>query len=103
MRELVLVILVVLAAASTALTASAGNSVPPRLEEGKRLYTSKCARCHRFYDPAKYDDRAWNEWMNKMRKKTKLNDAQFATLANYLQSLGPERTPSPAMNKNKER
>jgi len=69
---------------------------------GKRLYTAKCARCHKFYDPAKYDDRTWNEWMGKMRQKAKLNDEQYAKLSGYLQTLRPTRGPVPIMNEKKE-
>ena len=53
----------------------------------QKLYTAKCARCHKFYDPAAYDDAKWGAWMAKMKKKSRLTDEQYATLSRYLQSL----------------
>ena len=26
-------------------------------DPGRKIYTGKCARCHKLYDPAKYDDK----------------------------------------------
>ena len=54
---------------------------------GKKLYTGKCARCHKFYDPARYDDKSWDLWMQKMKLKAKLNDVQYQTLSQYLATL----------------
>jgi mono/diheme cytochrome c family protein len=54
---------------------------------GKKLYTAKCARCHKFYDPAKYNGASWNTWMEKMRSKARLNDEQYKHLTEYLQSV----------------
>jgi mono/diheme cytochrome c family protein len=54
---------------------------------GKKLYTAKCARCHKFYDPATYNAESWNTWMKKMRRKARLNDEQYRGLTNYLQSV----------------
>jgi mono/diheme cytochrome c family protein len=60
---------------------------------GKKLYTAKCARCHKFYDPTAYDDSKWNEWLGKMKQKARLNDEQYAKLGSYLQSLRIESKP----------
>mgnify|MGYP000468372158 CR=1 FL=1 len=49
--------------------AGAADLTPAEAAAGKRLYVNKCARCHRFYDPAAYDDMAWNGWMVKMKQK----------------------------------
>jgi len=57
---------------------------------GKKLYTAKCARCHPFYDPAKYDEERWNTWMEKMRRKAHLNDEQYKQLSEYLRSVRAE-------------
>jgi mono/diheme cytochrome c family protein len=59
------------------------ESLPP----GKRLYSTKCARCHQLYDPAAYDEKKWNMWMEKMRQKTRLTDNQFKQLDEYTRSL----------------
>jgi mono/diheme cytochrome c family protein len=60
---------------------------------GKKLYTAKCARCHKFYDPTAYDDSKWNEWLGKMKQKARLNDEQYTKLSSYLQSLRIESKP----------
>ena len=51
---------------------------------GRALYVNKCARCHKFYDPAKYNDADWNKWMTKMNRKAKLKPDQAALLSRYL-------------------
>jgi cytochrome c5 len=51
---------------------------------GRALYVNKCARCHKFHDPAKYDDADWNRWMTKMSRKAKLKPAQAELLGRYL-------------------
>ena len=56
-------------------------------DPGKKIYTGKCARCHKLYDPAKYDDEAWEKWLQKMKPKAKLNDEQYRQLGEYLATL----------------
>jgi mono/diheme cytochrome c family protein len=56
---------------------------------GKRLYATKCAACHKLHEPSRYDDERWNYWMDKMRLKARLDDNQYAALANYLRALRP--------------
>ena len=68
------------------LLALAGIAATP-VNPGKKLYTGKCARCHKLYDPAKYDDKTWNIWMQKMKQKAKLKDEQYRELSAYLLTL----------------
>jgi mono/diheme cytochrome c family protein len=63
------------------------------LVTGKKVYTSRCARCHKFYDPTAYDDAKWSEWMQKMKLKAKLSDAQYQQLTNYVTTLRPGNKP----------
>jgi mono/diheme cytochrome c family protein len=72
-----------------AIMARAANAADDRAA-GKKLYTAKCARCHQFYDPAKYNDESWKTWMGKMRRKARLNDEQYRRLSEYLQSIRSE-------------
>ena len=77
--------------------AGAADLTPAEAAVGKRLYVNKCARCHRFYGPAAYDDAAWNGWMVKMKQKARLSDREYAALAAYLQSVRAQaREPKPA-------
>lgn len=62
----------------------------PSPAAGRKLYLAKCASCHKLYEPARYDDAKWSQWMDKMRKKAKLNDDQYRQLAAYTETL---RTP----------
>ena len=56
-------------------------------KEAKRIYIAKCAKCHKFYDPAGYSQTEWNVWMQKMGKKSKLKPAQFELLSKYLETF----------------
>lgn len=60
------------------------------LGAAKKLYTSKCARCHTFYEPAGHDDREWTVGMGKMRKKARLISDQFDVLLRYTEQLRHE-------------
>jgi len=53
---------------------------------GRKLYVAKCAKCHKFYDPARYSDEEWKGWMAKMSKKSKLNAEQEAALSQYIEN-----------------
>ena len=64
--------------------AGAAELSPTELKDARKLYTAKCAKCHKFYDPAKYDDEQWRTWMTKMSKKAKLKPAQADLLSRYL-------------------
>ena len=59
---------------------------------GRKLYVAKCAKCHKFYDPAKYSDEEWAKWMRKMSKKAKLKPEQEQMLSQYINDT--LRTPS---------
>src|ERR1041385_1402759 len=45
------------------------------------LYALKCGRCHKFYDPAAYEEDDWKMWMRKMSRKAKLEPAQQKMLS----------------------
>ena len=56
-------------------------------QSAKKLYNAKCAKCHKFYDPANYNDVEWESWMKKMGKKAKLKSAQYDLLVRYLDTF----------------
>jgi cytochrome c5 len=66
-----------------ALVAVAASPVDP----GRKIYTCKCARCHKLYDPANYDGQTWDKWMQKMKQKSKLTDDQYRQFSEYIASL----------------
>lgn len=64
------------------------------LKAGRRLYVAKCARCHKFYDPAKYSETDWGTWMEKMSKKAKLKTEQKELLSRYFETFRSGNTNS---------
>lgn len=57
---------------------------PDEIGGARKLYQTKCARCHKFYSPAAYGEAEWRSWMTKMSKKAKLNSEQEELLSRYL-------------------
>jgi len=62
---------------------------PKETKEAQRLYNLKCAKCHKFYDPASYSHPEWDDWMKKMAKKSKLKSTQYDLLVQYTETLRP--------------
>ena len=54
------------------------------LSEATKLYTTKCMRCHKSYEPRVYEQSQWESWMGKMRKKAHLSPEQEKLLGRYL-------------------
>jgi len=55
------------------------------LAAARKLSAVKCAKCHKFYEPVDYTRDGWAEWMEKMRRKSKLKPEQFDLLSRYLE------------------
>jgi mono/diheme cytochrome c family protein len=101
---IIAVVCTTLAGCQTTGDSSQGQSMPApdpqratqlsstELSQGRTLYANKCARCHRFYDPSKYDNAEWHMWMRKMSKKAHLSPSEEATLSKYLDLYRPVRT-----------
>lgn len=49
-----------------------------------KLYTAKCAKCHKFYEPKKYSDVEWEKSFAAMSRKSKLKPDQKQLLQQYL-------------------
>lgn len=89
-----------------------GNAAPPLTPEAAgaaglsveqtnaavQLYTAKCLRCHKAYDPAPYAEAEWRSWMGKMSKKARLTPEQSALVSRYLDAYraAAEATAPPA-------
>jgi nitrate/TMAO reductase-like tetraheme cytochrome c subunit len=71
--------------------AGAAALSPREVKEAQKLYNLKCAKCHKFYDPAGYTQPEWDEWMRKMSKKSKLKPAQHDLLSRYLEAMRSEQ------------
>ena|ERR1043165_6912319 len=59
--------------------------------EAIKVYTAKCARCHKFYDPAAYSDVEWRSWMTKMNRKARLKPDQAQLVSRYLETFRTEK------------
>ena len=70
--------------------AGAADLSDKETKAARKLYLSKCAKCHKLYDPANYADSEWQTWMGKMTKKARLKPAQAELLSRYLEVIrGP--------------
>ena len=78
---------IVIAALVGVLPARAADLSPKEQRAAQDLYEIKCAKCHKFYNPADYSQAEWDVWMRKMSKKAKLKGAQSDLLAKYLQGF----------------
>ncbi len=86
---------IVPAPAEAALAAERAGMPPAEVSRAADLYSLKCARCHKFYDPAGYNDTEWRTWMIKMSKKSRLQPAEEDLLTRYLEaSRRSRREPS---------
>ena len=64
-----------------------GSLAVPEIVDARKLYASKCARCHKFYDPLDYGEAEWRAWMRKMTKKARLKPDQAELLTRYLEAV----------------
>src|SRR2546423_6483262 len=64
---------------------------PKNSEAARKIYTAKCAKCHQFYDPKSYSQVEWDGWMQKMKKKPRLQADQFDMVSRYLAVLRAEQ------------
>jgi len=83
MRAIPLWLLISMVAASK--VAAAEKLSASELAAARKLSAVKCAKCHKFYEPADYSKDDWAEWMEKMRRKAKLKPEQFDLLSRYLE------------------
>jgi mono/diheme cytochrome c family protein len=83
--ELVLVLLLGLGITGCAEPVRAKDLSENNTLAGQKLYVAKCAKCHKFYDPAKYSEVDWQIWMAKMSKKAKLKPEQQQAVSRYIE------------------
>ena len=78
---------------SPAMTARAGRPAST-LEEGRRLYTGRCATCHTIDPVGKYSAPRWREIIAEMADKAKLSPAEKDAVLAYI--LAAREAPAPA-------
>jgi hypothetical protein len=64
--------------------ARSAGLTPEIAATARKVYTTKCMRCHKSYEPALYSQPQWEAWMVKMRKKAHLSRDQDGLLSRYL-------------------
>ena len=72
---------------------SADQLTAKEISTARKIYVAKCAKCHRFYEPANYSEPDWRTWMEKMSKKSKLEEEQARLLTQYLAAYRAGRLP----------
>ena len=75
---------------------SAPDLSPQERRAAKALYEIKCAKCHKFYEPAAYAQKDWDDWMSQMSRKSKLKPAQERLLMRFLEEFRRKSAPTGA-------
>lgn len=56
------------------------------LKTGRELYINKCGGCHNLYFPQSRTKQEWQEVMNKMQKRSKIENQQKDLILKYLET-----------------
>ncbi len=83
MAQLVFMVVVAALCASVAGAAEQAPADAP----GKKLYESKCLRCHKDLDPTIYEDMTWKRLLWKMKDKARLDNEEYGDLSDYLKGV----------------
>ena len=66
------------------LTASRGKAPAAALEEGRKLYTTRCTECHDLELVDSRSESSWQSAVSGMARRAHINDAQKAQILDYL-------------------
>ena len=55
-----------------------------QLQEGRKLYVQKCGSCHTLYLPEKYTKPQWQNFIDEMQQKAKIDDREKEQILKYL-------------------
>jgi len=80
-------LIAIAALAVLARAAGAAELTDKEIAAARKIYLTKCAKCHELYDPKAYTDAEWATWMTKMGKKSKLKADQLDQLIRYTATL----------------
>jgi len=78
--------------ATATLAISTGLAAEPSQADAavKKLYDTKCTRCHKHHDITVYEDMAWKRLLSKMKDKARLDNEEYGDLSDYLRSVREE-------------
>ena len=57
------------------------------LEEGRTIYITRCAKCHRVYPVRQYSTAEWNDILPKMVAKSKMAPADESAVRGYVSAV----------------
>ena len=87
-----------------AVVETTGAELPAKdLATARKTYVTKCAKCHRFYEPKDYSEQNWHRWMESMNRKSKLKPSQGDLLIRYLDIYRAGLLPGKPEDKPKEK
>lgn len=64
------------------------------LTAGRSVYLARCGTCHQHYSPSEFASAEWPKWVDDMRERAKLADAERARVLQYLVIMA-EAPPAP--------
>jgi len=91
MRRILILLVLTAVLASPLRDATADEFAAIDTTAARRLYRTKCLRCHKEYNPANYSDAAWRDWMDRMSRKAKLKPDQKELLTRYLDDVRKQK------------
>ena len=63
---------------------SSNSNKTTKFPEGRNLYVSKCAACHKAYERELHTVEEWQKILDEMGSKAKLTTEEKETILNYL-------------------
>jgi mono/diheme cytochrome c family protein len=54
------------------------------LTTGRSVYLARCGTCHQHYSPSEFASADWPKWVDDMRERAKLAEAERARVLEYL-------------------
>ena len=72
--------------------AAHGGSPVATLEEGRRLYTGRCAACHSVDPVTKHSPQQWHTIVDEMTPKAKLTPTEKSAVLAYI--MAARQTPT---------
>lgn len=58
-----------------------------RVAQGKGLFEDNCAKCHKLFKPADFNQREWGPILTSMQRKAHLDNDQMDLVRDYIFSI----------------
>ena len=103
MRKIFSSFILTVALAVSSISAMATELSSSELKAAQKVYLTKCAKCHKLYEPSSYSDEEWSTWMLKMKKKAKLKEEPYNLVSKYTDLLRKQAKETNASKSEKEK